>query len=83
VPNRRLNAIKSASAELLIAKQQYRVVEPRLVDVREYRLVYRTKIDATDLGAQRGAGWDDVQRGSNRHVAYGKIPDSNARVGLP
>jgi sodium-dependent dicarboxylate transporter 2/3/5 len=72
-----------AIAELLIAEQQYRMVEPRAMDLREGRLVYSTEIDTSYFGAERGAGRNDVHlRVQHGHIEYGKIPDSSARVEL-
>ncbi|HEY3159130.1 MAG TPA: DASS family sodium-coupled anion symporter [Vicinamibacterales bacterium] len=64
-------------AELLTAEQYDRVIEPRLVDGRERRLVYRAQIDAPHFGAERGAGRNDVDcRAQQSHMEYGKIPNS-------
>ena len=63
--------------ELLIADEDDRVIEPRLVDGRERRSVYGARIDAADFGAERGAGRNDLDRTSQHgHIEYGKIPDS-------
>ena len=69
-------------AELLIAEQQHGVLEPRAIDLREGRVVDRTKIHAPDFRAERSAGRNDLRNCSSVHVDYGKIPDSNARVEL-
>ena len=78
-------------AELLVAKQQHRVLEPGAIDLREHRVVYRPQIDIQYLRADGGRSWNNFQcRAAGtlrirehipyRHVAYGKIPDSNSRV---
>ena len=66
-------------AELLIPEQKHRVVEPCAVDLPECRVVYGTKIDATDFSTERGAARNHVHASFNRHLEYGKIPDSHAR----
>jgi len=77
--------------ELLVAKQQHRVLEPGAIDLREHRVVYRAQIDIQYLRADGGRSWNNFQcRAAGtlrirehipyRHVAYGKIPDSNSRV---
>jgi sodium-dependent dicarboxylate transporter 2/3/5 len=67
-------------AELLVANEQHRVVEPRAIDLREYRVVDRSKIEAADFRAERGSGWKNVQARPDGHIEYGKIPDSHSRV---
>ena len=78
-------------AELLVAKQQHRVLEPCAIGLREHRVVYRPQIDIQYLRADGGRSWNNFQcRAAGtlrirehipyRHVAYGKIPDSNSRV---
>src|SRR5262245_43265139 len=76
-------------AELLVAKQQHRVIEPRAIDLRERRVVYRSEVDAQDLRAERRRSWDNVEwRAARtlrehipyRHLEYGKIPDSHSSV---
>ena len=78
-------------AELLVAKQQHRVIEPRTIDLRKDRVVYRPQINIQYLRADGGRSWNNFQcRAAGtlrirehipyRHVAYGKIPDSNSRV---
>jgi len=64
-------------AELLTAEQQDGVIEPRLVDRCEGRIVDRSQIDAANLRTERGAGRNDVDRGAQHsHMGYGKIPNS-------
>jgi solute carrier family 13 (sodium-dependent dicarboxylate transporter), member 2/3/5 len=75
-------------AKLLIAEQNDRVIEPRLVDSREGGLVYRPQIDTADFGAECGTGRGNLyrlprarltgfQRAESRgHVGNGKISDS-------
>ena len=75
-------------AKLLIAEQDHRVIEPRLVDHREGGLVYRPQIDAADFSAERGtsrgnlnslprARFTGFQRVESRcHPGNGTIPDS-------
>ena len=78
-------------AELLVAKQQHRVIEPRTIDLRKDRVVYRPQINIQYLRADGGRSWDNCQcRAARtrrvrehipyRHIGYGKIPDSNSRV---
>jgi phosphate-selective porin len=62
-------------SKLLIAEQHHSVIEPRLVDRGESASVDRTEIDSADLGAERGAGRDDLN-GANGHGEYAKITDS-------
>jgi len=64
-------------AELLTAEQHDGVIEPRLVDRCEGRIVDRSQIDAANLRTERGAGRNDVDRGAQHsHMGYGKIPNS-------
>jgi sodium-dependent dicarboxylate transporter 2/3/5 len=64
-------------AQLLIAQQDDSVIEPRLVQSRERRVIDRRRIDAAHFGTECGAGRDDVNSVAQRgHVEYGKIPDS-------
>jgi solute carrier family 13 (sodium-dependent dicarboxylate transporter), member 2/3/5 len=67
-------------AELLIVEQQHRVVEPGTINLHEGRVTYRAEIDTTYFGTKRRACWNNVQSGSDRHIEYGKIPDSHSRV---
>jgi sodium-dependent dicarboxylate transporter 2/3/5 len=78
-------------AELLVAKQQHRVIEPRAIDLRERPVIYRSEVDTADFRAECSRRWDDLHRGaartlrvrdriSYRHIEYGKIPDSNRGV---
>jgi hypothetical protein len=67
-------------AELLIAEQQNRVVEPRTINLGKYRVSDRAEIDTTYLGAKGRACWNNVQSGSDRHLDYGKISDPHSRV---
>ena len=63
--------------ELLIAEQDDGVIEPRLVDGGERRVIDRAQIDAADFGAERGAGRHDVESlAQDGHVEYGTIADS-------
>jgi hypothetical protein len=67
-------------AELLVAKQQHRVLEPGTINLRKGRVADRAEIDTTYFGAKRRACWNNVQSGSDGHVEYGKIPDSHSGV---
>ena len=66
--------------ELLVAKQQHRVVEPRAIDLGEGRVINRSEVDAADFRAECRSGRNNVETRSYRHIEYGKIPDSNRRV---
>jgi len=66
--------------ELLVAKQQHRVVEPRAMDLGERRVINRSEVDAADFRAESRSGRNNVETRSYRHIEYGKIPDSNRRV---
>jgi solute carrier family 13 (sodium-dependent dicarboxylate transporter), member 2/3/5 len=67
-------------AELLVAKQQHRVVEPRAIDLGERRVSYRSEVDTADFRAECGSCRNNVETRSYRHIEYGKIPDSNRGV---
>jgi hypothetical protein len=67
-------------AELLLAKQQHRVVEPGTINLRKGCVRYRAEIDSTYFGPKRRACWNNVPSGSDGHVEYGKIPESPSRV---
>ena len=67
-------------AELLVANEQHRVLEPRAIDLGERRVVYRSKIDTLNLRAERGWSRHNLQHIPDRHLEYGKIPDSHSRV---
>jgi sodium-dependent dicarboxylate transporter 2/3/5 len=66
--------------ELLVAKQQDRVVEPRAIDLREHRVIDRSEVDTADFRAECGSGRNNVETRSYGHIEYGKIPDSNRGV---
>jgi sodium-dependent dicarboxylate transporter 2/3/5 len=75
--------------ESLVAKQQHCVVEPRAIDLGERHVINRSEVDAANFRAEYGGGGDNLQnraartvRGhiSDRHIEYGKIPDSNRWV---
>ena len=48
--------------EPLIAHQHHGVIVPGLHDARERRFVKTPEVDAPDFGAERGAGWDHLDR---------------------
>ena len=59
-------------AELLTAKQQHRVLEPRAIDLREHLVVYRSEIEVHHLRAERGRSWDDLKsRGTRTPWLFG------------
>ena len=77
--------------ELLIAKQEHRVVEPGAIDLGERRVIDRSEVDAANFRAECRRRRDDLQGRAARtlrlgahisydHVEYGKIPDSNHGV---
>ena len=77
--------------ELLVAKQQHRALEPRAIDLPKHRVVDRSEIDILNLRAERGRSWDNLEWRAaptlrvcghipDRHVEYGKIPDSHSTV---
>jgi hypothetical protein len=75
--------------ESLVAKQQHCVVEPRTIDLGERRVINRSEVDAANFRAEYGGGGDNLQNRaartvrdhiSDRHIEYGKIPDSNRWV---
>ena len=71
----------------LVAKQHDRVIEPRLIDGAERRLVDGTTIDAANFSAEGGSGGNDFQspppaesRGTDSHVDSAKIADDGFSV---
>jgi solute carrier family 13 (sodium-dependent dicarboxylate transporter), member 2/3/5 len=77
--------------ELLVAKQQDRVVEPRAIDLREHRVIHRSEVDIADFRAECRRRRDDLRCRAARtfrvrdhisynHIEYGKIPDCHRGV---
>jgi sodium-dependent dicarboxylate transporter 2/3/5 len=67
-------------SELLVAKQQDRVIEPRPIDLGEQGIVDRAEVNAADFCAECRSGRNNVETRSDRHIEDGKIPDSNPGV---
>jgi sodium-dependent dicarboxylate transporter 2/3/5 len=78
-------------AELLVTKQQHRVLEPGTIDLPKHCIVNRSEIDIVYLRTERRQCGDNLEwRAASilrvgghipyRHVEYGKISDSISRV---
>jgi sodium-dependent dicarboxylate transporter 2/3/5 len=69
-----------AVAEVLVAEQQHRVVEPGPIDLRKHIIVYRSEIDTADLSAERRGCGDNVQLDTARAVCVlGAAPTIRVR----
>ena len=78
-------------AELLVAEEQHRVLEPGPINLRKGRVIYRPQIDTPYFGTERRGRGNNLQCRAARtlrvrdqisygHVEYGKIPDSHSSV---
>jgi sodium-dependent dicarboxylate transporter 2/3/5 len=67
--------------ELLIAHQDDGVIEPRLIEGAERRIIDDAEIDAADFGAERGAGGHDLEGLQYGHGDYEEdIKFANLRI---
>ena len=63
-------------AEVLIAEEQDRVVQPGAIDLLEGPVVHGAQIDPAELGAKRGSGRNYFEMLRQLHNGQGKIPNS-------
>jgi solute carrier family 13 (sodium-dependent dicarboxylate transporter), member 2/3/5 len=59
-------------AELLVAKQQHRVIEPRAIDLREHRVINRSEVATADFRAECGSGRNNLETRSYGHMEYAR-----------